>query len=241
MTKRNYEEEIEEETSDGPGQEYRTRSHRSWGYIRLTQVSGGGDAMFMSDTAHMHKVRLSIGPAVMLVNDGGDRSHVTKGVPFAEVELTEADLGRLFSRTSSYSGVPCTVRRVGGEQMPICPDSTRFTEFAQEVKDTAENVTAPLGNLETVLTRMQEIVARPGSIRKGEMRQAVVDALGCIGSCQRTMHDTLPFYMSMLGEHMTQVVEDGKASIDAHADLKARELGIEPGVLRLGGGDAEPG
>lgn len=237
MTRRNYEEEIEEETQEGPGQEYRTRKHRSWGYIRLTQASGGGDAMFMSDTAHMHRVRLSVGPAVMLVNDGGDRSHMSTRIPFAEVELTEADLGRLFSRTSAHSGVPCTVRRVGKELMPVCPASTRFEEFAEEVKDKAENVTAPLGDLETILARLQAMVDKPGSLRKGEMRQGVADALGCIETCRRTMHDTLPFYMDLLGEHMAQVVEDGKASIDAHAEVKSRELGIAPSVLMVGEGD----
>ncbi len=234
------EEEIEvKDNATGMGRDYQTRKHRSWGYLRLSTCQGGQGDVFMSDTQHQHRVRLTVGPAEMLVMEAGDRHHATTGIPFAEVEVTEADLGRLISRNAAHSGVPCTVLRVGKEVMPICPPSTRFKEFADEVKDKTDNVTAPLNELEAILHSLQVIVNKPGAIKKGEIRQVVQDALACTSACYRTVTDTLPFYVDMLVEHMSAVVEDGKASINAHAALIASEYGLEPSVLQLGEGADE--
>jgi hypothetical protein len=199
--------------------------------------------MFMSDTQHQHRVRLTIGPADMTVSDAGIRDHVARGAPFVEVAITEADLGRLLSRNSAYSGVPCTVLRHGKEEMPNCPESTRFSEFAQEVKDEAEGVAEPIDRAAVVLRKLQTLVNKPGSLKKGEVREAVEAALGSLGECTKTITDTMPFFTTMLVEHMDKVVADGKASIDAYADQRSRELRYElPDIYKpkeLGSGNDE--
>lgn len=230
--------EIEDHNNNNePGFRQQTRRHRSWGFLQLTTASGGSGDMFLSDTQHQHRVRLVVGSAKMITSGQGERTHIPNGVPFVEVEVTEADLGRLISRNSQYAGVPCTVIRVGNESMPECPPSTRFEEFAYEVKTETDNVTAPLRDLDKVLRRLEALVNKTGTIKKGEIRQVVEDALEHSTKCYNTMTDKLPHYVDMLVEHMSKVVDDGKASINAHATLKAQELGIAPEVLQLREGE----
>lgn len=192
-----------------------TDSHPAFGMIGAyrTQVGPPGAAVFDSDIRHQHTVVVKIQRAERTRELARDWIHGRDEL--IEIEMSEAQWASFVSSMNT-SGVPCTLRRIGNEQVERVDYAPRLEHSIDETRRAADEAFADIKEA------FEEYQAQP---TKGNLR-----------TLQARIENATPnvvFAGKSLGEHAENVVQKARADIEAMVTAHAERLGIETGTVRL--------
>lgn len=210
--------------------EWNPEEHESWGLIgahRGTYMSlrGGerGAALFDSDIRHQQTVSITIKRAIRT----RDLHHDWIGgrEELIEVELSEAQWASFVSAMNTGEGVPCTLRRVAGEQMPSVPYQPRMAETMAETHQAAEKA---FQGIKADLAAVQEALDSKAGVK------ALRERLWTLTCTVNNAAPNVDFAGKQLVEQAEGVVGKARADIEAMVVTHARALGIDPAALSDG-------
>jgi hypothetical protein len=204
-------------------------THPAWGMIGASRVSATpGSTLFDSDLLHQHYVVVRVQRAERrrnLMRDwlfGGRRERIV------EIAMSEAQWASFVSTMNVGEGVPCTLLRVGTEEMPELAPEPRLAESMEEVEASAERVMKVI---------QEAFAAYREKSTKANLRR--------LESAIQNAPANMTYAASSLTEHAENVVQRARADIEAMVTSKAEQLGIDPSKIAatplLEPGDEEGG
>lgn len=202
-------------------------AHPAWGLIGASRVSSSppGATLFDSDIHHQHYVVVRLKRARRTRNLHRDWKHGDEQI--VEVAMSEAQWASFVSTMNAGDGVPCTIERVGWEDMPGIEDEPRLAASIDEVSQAA---TKAIDEIRTAFDVYNE--------------GKTAANLRSLESAIKNAPNNMGFAAQSLSEHAENVVQRARADIEAIVASKAEQLGIETGDIArtrlLGEGD-DPG
>lgn len=180
---------------------------------------GGAQNMFGSEIKTKTPIRISITSAHVTRRESdfyvspGDKHYV-------EVELTPVQWAEFLTSGNVYGGVPCTIKEVNGKRTsPVEPFSVaevyevateeKFSEFQEGAK--------------RIEQRLQNAVDSGKPMRKTEI-QEILHELKCF---RQNSVANVKYVKDRFKEEMTGVVAKAKAEINAYAERKLIETGVQ--------------
>lgn len=215
--KRVVEYELAEKAKPSPIDDWEPETHPSYGSVYVGRVSGHTQ-LFMSPFKHQHYMTLTIRRSTKHRGHANDRIHASEQL--IEVALSEAQWARFVSCAGgNYEGVPCTIERVGGEQMPRCPEQVEVERFHLDVRRKLEKSAEAL---DAAVEQVQKLLEQP-SVTKAERKEL----LGKLKTARAHLADGLPFIAEQLRERMEHIVEEGKTEVEAFFQRMVERLGLK--------------
>jgi hypothetical protein len=203
--------------------------HPAFGYVRLNRVSSTGHRLFRSDMKHHNFLTLEIGHAE-LHRSLHSETHLPSG-EIIEIGISESQLGQLLSSIAQGSGIPCTLMRVNGKQIPEPPRNPFMEKFDAEVHADFDEIRDQI----TVLKNKLQAAVDSSKPMGQKEKQALLDMAE---SMEQHVRSNVPFVMKQFKEKMEDVVSQAQTEISAFAQrtLAALPPGSrdEAPVLELG-------
>jgi hypothetical protein len=217
--------------------DYPRADHPSFGMIGVSRASAGGNGLtlFGSSTRHHTVLSVTIRKAFSQRDLTDDRVHSTGDV-LIEVEMSEAQFGRLLTQPNIGDGVPCTIRYLPKEfdverdehyHIPRPPLPPRTTDKFRT--DMAQRTTRAMS---TVRSLQREIGAamHDGALRKGRGEEL----LRRVESIKTELQSNIPWVTERFEEDMEKTVDEAKADLAAYVDRIAARVGISSNYLSDG-------
>lgn len=203
--------------------EHGDEAHPAWGLIGASRVSSGhGTALFDSDIIHHHYVVVRLRRATRKRNLGHDWKHGDEHI--VEIAMSEAQWASFVSTMNVGDGVPCTIERIGAEDIPGVEYEPRLAVSMDEVDNAAHK------SMEEIQAAFDAYEEHKTKTNRDKLKYAIKNAPANMGYAAKT-----------LSEHGENVVQRARADIEAMVVSKAEQLGIEPGEIAdthlLGDGD----
>ena len=203
--------------------EVKYTSHPSYGMVSFSRISCGGKTKLFGSAIRDHHtiVRLRIVPGEIKHDVGKDWYFGSDGKPFIVVELSALQFSELLTQMNIGSGVPCTIRRVNGKEIPEPPDdmveSDRIKEnFDSRLKDRTSKFSEYAS---TLIDKLSE----PGPIKASEKKE-IMDKLRTI---KMELEQNTPFYLRCFEESADRMVSTAKAEVDAFVTHVIHQAGIK--------------
>lgn len=213
------------------GDDETTEIHESFGYAEVNRGTSTGTTLFDSDVIHQEVVTLCLGRNQR--HRGLNRDWLYGYEELIEVQFSIAQWGAMISSFGRGGGVPCTITRTAAQGLvPGAPHRPRLAHSTAEVKDSAQRALAKVETATDALLAAFEAKAGRTELRKliGEVARHVEQAPGNIAYTTKSLDD-----------HVEKVVNNARADIEAMVDSRARQLGIDPGVVLHGWSEVGPG
>jgi hypothetical protein len=215
--------------SGGAHRDGDTFTHPAFGQIGASRWSGG-TTLYGSDFIHHNFVVITINRSELTRDLAHDWHHSREEL--VEVALSEAQWASFVSSMNVGGGVPCTIMRVAGEQMPDIPLRRQEDAFRSEAKETMGRMA------KQVAATIAEVEGELGTALSKVKRERLLEHLHQL---ERSLKDGLPWIASTLEKHMETTVEKAKVEVNAYIGQAVQRAGLEAlgvGPLRLGAGPA---
>lgn len=201
-------------------------THPAWGLIGASRVSSSpGAALFDSDILHRHYVVVRLRRSTRERRLGHDWKHGDRG-SIVEIAMSEAQWASFVSTMNVGDGVPCTIDRIGKEDMPGVEYEPRLAESMDEVEKAGQKVV--------------DVIQKAFAVYKEKSTKANLRSLE---SAIANATNNMTYAAEMLSEHAENVVQRARADIEAIVTSKAEQLGIDPAEVAetrfLGEGDTD--
>lgn len=206
-------------------------SHPSWVVARASRVhSTPAQRLFDSEINHSEYVCIEIQGCTRNRDLGHDWIHGS-GKTLVEVNMSFAQWGAFTSSFGDGSGVPVTLARFDGVDVPGATYESRLRESVQEVHDSAE---IALAKVTEAADRVLELFAEKAGRR--EMGEALKDLARHVEQAPGSME----YAANVLVKHTEKVVTGAQGDIEAMVLRAAVSRGLDPGdivVPALASGD----
>ena len=121
--------------------EEREESHPAYAMIGASRWTGGKSVFHGSDFRHSSGISVTICRAVQVRSLSRDWHHAREEL--IRVDMSESQWAAFISTLNVGDGVPCTLRRIQGEQMPLIPlPEDRKETFGADKLSTDEGLAA---------------------------------------------------------------------------------------------------
>jgi len=199
--------------------EDKLESHKSYGFFRLDRrtVGGKGASLFGSSIKHTNIIALSIGRAKRR-RCYHQYSHYPEE-KLVEVELSASQLADALFTFNHHEGAPCTIKYVGREAMPECPEYSQREMFEDELK---KKLRGAMEQAQELVKQSQEILQKK-TILKADRE----DLLGRLHQLSMNIGTNMAFVQSQFNEAMERTVQEVKMEISAHANSVLTSLGMD--------------
>lgn len=217
----------------GHDSDSKTFSHPAFGQIGASRVQGSS-TLYGSDFVHQHYVVIRVSRSELNRDLHHDWQFAREEL--VELALSEAQWATFVSSMNVGSGVPCTLQRIVGEEMPGIPlrmeTDVVKEEFDGRTRECAALVEAAIGEIEGEI----------GAALSKPKRERV---LGRLKRLRQDLASNLPFVSKSFGEHMEKTVERAKVEVNAYLQSAVQcaglaALGASDGPLALPSGDPKP-
>jgi hypothetical protein len=220
--------------------DYPRADHPSFGMIGVSRATAGGDGLtlFGSQTRHHTVLGISIRRAFVQRDLTDDRVYSTADV-LIEIEMSEAQFGRLLTQPNIGDGVPCTIRYLPNEfvverdehsRIPRPPLPPRSSDKFRT--DMAQRTTRAMSTLRS-LQREIGAAMHDGALRKGRGEEL----LRSVVSLKQELLSNIPWIAERFEDDMENSLDEAKADLAAWLDRNARLAGVsltsEPAPLTL--------
>jgi hypothetical protein len=205
-------------------------SHPSYGLLEIHRVSGGRTALFGSSIVHGQTIRLTVHRA----KSRRSLAHTwySQEGEIIEVEMSPAQFAEAITTLNCGQGVPCTIRRHVGEDIPepVVPAVRQqyVDEFKAVMTELHRKITAGKGEVEELLKKK--------SLNNVD-RARIYSTLDAIW---RAVQDSVPFIHDSFNEAMDKTVTEAKAEVDAFFTNAVTTLGLQAMSSRLEALPSEP-
>lgn len=197
--------------------------HKSFGKISVSKCyTAGKHRLFGSDIDNPSFIVLQISPAELEIDNitGEERIH-QDGIPYIEVEMSSLQFADMIMNHNVNDGVPCTIKRVGGEAIPNFAEvakskGERLQDFYKDKMKNFAQTFIKEGN------RVKELMQKKYlTIEEKEEVTNLVDSL------QSNLKNNFPFYLEMFQEQTSKVVLQAKTELDSILQQIINAKGIE--------------
>jgi len=136
-------------------------SHPSWGMVQFSRVQHGGPCRLFGSSLEDH------GTTILLHIFQGRREHdlsedhLMGGNELVAVELSAAQFAGLLTTMNIGHGVPCTIRRLPGQEMPDVPDDSRESERVRQ--SFGEHI-------DGIRTKLSDLLAKADAVLSGPIK-----------------------------------------------------------------------
>lgn len=186
--------------------------HKSFGKISINRCyAGNKHRLFGSDIDNPSFITLTISPAELEIDDitGEERIH-QDGISYIEVEMSSLQFADMIMNHNVNDGVPCTIRRIGGEYIQNFGKETpkgkgerlqdfyreKMTNFAQTFDDKSNKIKELLKKKYLTIEEKEEV-------------SRLIDSL------QSNLKSNFPFYLEMFQEQTSKVILQAKTELDS--------------------------
>lgn len=187
----------------------------SWSRVQC----GGSQTMFGSEIKTNTPIRISITSASVTRRES-DFYVSPSSKHYVDVELTPVQWAEFLTSGNVYGGVPCTIKEVNGKQTsPVEPfgvaevyevaTEEKFNEFQEGAK--------------RIEQRLQSALDSGKPMRKTEI-QEILHELKCF---RQNSVANVKYVKDRFKEEMSGVVAKAKAEINAYAERKLIETGVQ--------------
>lgn len=180
-------------------------THPAFAGISASRVRGGRVVLYGSDFVSESRISIRIAPSVHYRGLSRNRYHSTQTREFIEIEMTESQWATFVSSIGVGSGVPCTVSRFNGSEVPAIP--ALFEEkkaFGKEVREKLSNAISHLRNLK------RDVIAASLPKRKTE------EIASRLSGIEQEINANLAFVIGSFDEHMEEKSDRLKTEIHGY-------------------------
>lgn len=212
--------------SEGGRHDDYKEDHPAYALVGASRSSSHpGTYLTGSDFRHQHFVVISIQRARLSRGLSSDHFHGTGEPEIVNVALSEAQWATFVSTLNMGAGVPATLTRVAGVEVPsIAPITDRREQHRQEIGDT----------LNDALAHLDAIIG--SSAPKATRNHAAM--------AKQELLANLPFVAKRFDEHAEETVEKAKIEVEAYLTSAVQRAGLQAlggkPMLELTDGDPEP-
>lgn len=196
------------------------REHPSYGLIHISRITGGPGAkrLFGSPLAnHYGTIRLSIGSAKWIHGLHHDRYYGSLRGEHIEIEMSAAQFADMITSLNVGSGTPCTVRHVGGKEVPNPPDHA--TE-AEHIRDNFEgSLDKYKAKARTYRKKIEDLTSKLSTKARDEIRIAL-DVM------EDQLSSNVPFVVKQFQEATSKIASAAKAEVEAFVSNMVRAAGL---------------
>jgi hypothetical protein len=209
-----------------------TYAHPAYGMIGVSRVEGDS-TLFGSDFVHRRFMEITISRAEVTRTLSNYWHHGREEL--IRVKLSFSQWATFLSSPNVGSGVPCTIARDRGEQMPDVALAEETDAFRDEVRET---LTDAVGHIERALRDIEQELGASLSQKK---RDAI---LGRLRHAKMEIEKNVPFVADQFDRHVEKKVETAKVEVNAYMDAMLTRAGraalaASDKPLLIGGGDHE--
>lgn len=198
----------------------KTDEHESYGILNISRVSrGGATNLFGSSIRHNRTIALRIGPATKSRSLNSDY-YSQKGVPYIEVEMSNAQFAEAITSLNCGVGTPVTVRYVNGDKMADCPEEDKRLVFEKEFREDMEKLTERIRELGEDAKRILSASKAPTKKEKSQILKE-------LEMIEQDIEKNLPFVQKQFNEQMDKTVLEAKGDVEAFISHKINALGLE--------------
>ena len=191
--------------------------HESYGMIGVHRLHGGSTQLFGTSVRHDTRIAITI-------KRGEKRRDLSNNWYYGreeliEVELSPTQFAEMITSMNFGDGVPCTIKRIGRERMPDCPEIQQRALFEEEFKSTMRGVGQDARDL---IQEAREILGKK-SVNKGDREKL----LAGLNHLLQMLESNMPFIQGRFNEAMDKTVLEAKTEVEAFVAAKIQSLGIE--------------
>jgi len=151
-----------------------------------------------------------------------------------EVDLSSVQFAELLTGMNYGSGVPCTIRYIGGERIPDVPEDEET--LIERVNEDWGKELAEFRDMATALKQRADEVLSKGAVSAKDRKELQHDIM----LLEQHVRANFPFVMESFGKEATRIVAAAKAEVDATVTHAVQATGLkELERLRLGDGMPE--
>jgi hypothetical protein len=199
--------------------------HPSFGMVQFSRTQCGGlhlrNRLFGSPLPyHLSTIRLRITEGERLNDGTGDRFMGWKTV--VEVELSPQQYADLLTEMNVGSGVPCTIRYIGGKAIADPPDDSKTEidhvrdKFTQEVRKTAAEFKGAVKEAKALLAQK-----KPMTVQEKQQLAGALDKL------VQTVDRDFSFWLDCFVEASTKVAGVVKAEAESFVVTAIHKAGLD--------------
>ena len=204
--------------------EDKTENHESFGIVRICRTSGGDGVLFGSSIRHYNTIRLEVCPG-QVTRSLNENRYRPSGRPIVEVEMSQSQFADLITSMNQGEGVPCTIRRLGNDQVEKCPETNTRLQFEAEFTEKTRDIVQRACDL---VDEADELLQKK-SLRKAE-RESL---MGTLRQLVMELRSNIPFVHSQFNEAMDKTVKEAKGEVEAYLTSALTGLGLESAKDRL--------
>lgn len=198
--------------------------HESFGKLSFCRTTSNQTNLFGSSVKHSNTVTLEILTASLTRSLGQNHTYGQKHL--IRVELSHNQFASAIANMNT-SGVPCTLRYVGGKRMEDVPDMGSEKEKARS--DMEERGRAFVKRFEVEQAKLDELINK-GKAGKGDL-MAISRLLEFF---KQELIQNQPFFAEQFERAMDKVVTEAKSEIEGFLMSTIYEKGLD--VMRQEGG-----
>lgn len=188
-------------------------SHPAYARIGASRVTGGA-VLYGSDFVHQQHICIRIYKSKLTRSLSNDWLFADSTL-YIEVDLSEAQWASFVSSMNVGQGTSCTLRYLGGDEIPGLPDpEVRTDTFGREASQTMNKALAALQDLKA------SVKAAGLSGKKADEILRKADAASA------HISGNMRFVADQFGEHMERVTEAAKVEVNAYAVNTLMRAGI---------------
>ena len=210
------ENEIKESKGSLGGKRY---SHPAMAMVSFHRISSSpGEVLFGSSIRHSSLISMTVKKACV-DRDLSTDWHFAQDT-LLEVYLSKTQFAELLTSMNVGDGVPSTLVSFNGEHFELPNLPSKAEQFKSEIKKDLDDVLADL-------KKSYALVKQSIDENKPMTKKGLREMEGLLKSFEDLASSHLPFVMDQFSKHMSKVVQEAKASVDAFVEKTYIDSGIE--------------
>ena len=197
------------------------KKHPSYGMIKFSRSSRGGDgtALFGSSIKHNNTIHMTVcqGREERNGNEDDFFSYERTKDVLIDVEMSYTQFAEAITSLNIGSGVPVTVRKLNGEEMPESPFTDKKKQMKQEYRQATGEMVTKLREKQTVLEKLLE---EKKVLNKSDKELI----LSTVSEVRRLLQSELPFINELFQKQLDKTVLEAKGEFESFVENKMNEL-----------------
>ena len=191
-----------------------SKTHESYGQIKVSKFTGNGVEYFGSDIIHNGGISLEISRCSVETKYNSKYYYQEK--PLIRVQMSNSQYVDMITSAMNTAGVPCTLIQTEGGMVPqISHVEDKVETFKRSIEDTQ----LEYGNrIDSIIEKLST-----GTLGKKKVAELIKD----LGILQSHIKSNTPFVMDRFEKQMEDTIIEAKQSISLYVDTKVQAMGIE--------------
>lgn len=185
------------------------------GLISFSRASGS-PTLYGTPFKPQHFIRISIDHARESRSLSGTNRLVDRENLYITVDMSASQFAEAITNMNVGSGVPCTVARLMGEEVPRIPDPVQDKDLYRA--DGEQLAQKSIEELDRTIALVEYQQTMPKKVKAEILDQLKIS--------RKALADSLPFVLEQFDRHLETLVQTAKTDIVAYCDFSLRAAGL---------------